>query len=75
MWREVTDQRTEHKNRVRPEGRTLKKSTCDKVSREFLDGNLLFFFVRDMIEEQTGTVWSQIFHQQFHENIKQHRRN
>lgn len=31
--------------------------------------------VRDMIEEQAGVVWSQIFHQQFYEDIEQYRRN
>ena len=31
--------------------------------------------VRDMIEEQAGVVWSQILHQQFYEDIEQHRRN
>ena len=42
--------KAQNKNRVRPAGRTLPKTTddSDMYNREFPSGNFLFFFARDM---------------------------
>ena len=37
-----------NKNRVRPPGRTLRKSTYDMYNRAFPVGNALFFFAGEM---------------------------
>ena len=41
--------KAQNKNRVRPAGRTLPKSTHDKVDRAFPIGNALFFFTGGMM--------------------------
>ena len=49
--------------------------TYGTVKMKTADRDVPVCLVRDMIEEQAGVVWSQILHQQFYEDIEQHRRN